>query len=323
MPRKPLEYNAQLIERIDLTEKLAIFRVRPDASWRGAQNGGIPDFDSGQYATLGLNNEKDSEKGPVLRPYSIASPPEEKQFLEFYVRYVDFPTSDNPLTHLLWELMPGDRLYLGPKIVGHFTLAGNIAPDDPRLKVFVAAGTGLAPFVSIIMSCLRRGEDPGRFAVLHGARVPQDLGYREDLQKVFDTAPRRYMPTISRPHMSQGWSGDIGRVETFFDDEKLSDMERRLGMEEGELRPERAVVYVCGLYGTIHNTLVRLMRRGFVPNDRKIRKALGLEQLPATLFFEQYDSEPVLDLKNEEEMQRLLRETPFAKTNEEDREVSS
>jgi ferredoxin--NADP+ reductase len=313
---KPVEYNAILLDRIDLTEKLAIFRVKPDPTWGPAGDGQIPEFEGGQYAVLGLTNERDPDKGAVLRPYSISSPPEEKRFLEFYIRYVDKPASESPLTHLLWKLKPGDRLHLGRRITGHFTLAKTVGPDDPRLKVFVAAGTGLAPFVSIVLSYLRRGASPGQFAILHGARLPEELGYREDLQRIFRELPSRYLPTVTDRSICSGenpcWAGDIGRVETFFDDEKLSLVEARLGLEEGELTPQRAVVYICGLYGTIHNTLVRLLARGFVPNDRAIRQGLGLHDEPASLFFEKYDDVPILDVSNKAEMEKLLAETPFA-----------
>lgn len=308
---KSLQYNAVLHERIDLNEKLAIFRIRPDETWGGENKGQIPDFEGGQYLALGLNNEKAPEKGAVLRSYSIASPPEEKRFLEFYIRYVDRPATENPLTHLLWALKPGDPVYLGPRITGHFTLAKTVGSEDPRLKVFVAAGTGLAPFISIILSYLRRGVPPTHFAILHGARQPQDLGYREDLQRVFREVPQRYLPTVSDE--PKGWTGEIGRVETFFDAEKLSDVEARLGLQEGELTPQNAVVYICGLYGTIHNTLRRLLCRGFVPNDPTIRKGLRLSEHTPSLFFEKYDDAPILDISNTEEMEKLLAETPFGK----------
>lgn len=309
---KPLQYNASLVERVDLTPRLALFRIQPGPNWGRDGEGQIPDFEGGQYCTLGLNNDEQSDKGSVSRAYSVASPPEEKRWLEFYIRYVDQPASDNPLTHLLWKLRPGDPLWLGPKIVGHFTLAKTVGEDDPRLKVFVAAGTGLAPFVSMILSWQRRELPLDRFAVLHGVSHPEDLGYREDLQTIFADMPSRYLPTVSRPAQTQGWTGQQGRVETFFDTEKLGDLEQRLGFAEGEFVPERAVVYICGLYGTIHNTLVSLLRRGFVPNDRTIRRDLGLESVPASLFFEQYDSVPVLDTKNREEMARLLADSPLA-----------
>ena len=309
---KPVNYNSTLTERIDLTDKLAFFRVKPDPDWGKQGDGRIPDFEAGQYVVLGLNNQREPDKGSVLRSYSIASPPQQKDYLEFYIRYVDHPASDNPLTHLLWEIRDGDRIYLGPKITGHFNLVRTIGPDDPRIKVFVASGTGLAPFVSMVLATLHRGGFADRFAVLHGASFPADLAYADLLREVFKDLPDRYMATISRPHLAPDWTGDTGRVETYFSEEKFGQVERRLGLAPGGMSPERCVVYICGLQGTIQNTLMGLMRRGFVPSDRAIRKGLGLDDLTPSLFYEQYDSTPILDLKNRPEMESLLAQTPFA-----------
>ena len=311
--RKSLPYNATLVGRVDLTDKLSILRVQPDETWGPAGDGTIPEFEPGQYISLGLNNLEDEEKGAVQRAYSIASPPEEKRWLEFYIRFVDQPASDNPLTHQLWKLKAGDRLFLGKKIVGHFTLAKSIAPDDTRLLVTVAAGTGLAPFYSMVASARNRGQDVRRFAVLHGVSYEADLGYRRELEELFREAPGLYMPTISRPAQCPGWTGATGRVESHFaDPDKLAALEERLGLGVGGLVPERAVVFICGLTGTIQNVLLSLLRRGFVPSDRALRKALGLTDLEPTLFYEQYDSEPILDVSDPENVARILADTPFA-----------
>lgn len=299
---KSLKYNATLVWREDMTDTLAIFRLQPDAAFENASAGSA--FEPGQYAVLGLNNEADLSKGYVRRAYSIASPPSETRWLEFYIRYVDQPTSNNPLTHLLWGLKTGDRIWVGPKIVGKFTLADTVGRDDPRLKVFVAAGTGLAPFVSMVKQIADDLPDnapiPDDVIILHGASHPHDMAYKEDLEVMLNQLQRRYFRTISRPHLHPDWSGDTGRVETFFDVEKLVDLEARLGREPGFLTPETSVVFVCGLQGTIAQTLIRLFRRGFVPNDRKIRQALKLpDHLAPSLFFEQYDSLPILDLQDD------------------------
>lgn len=309
--QRSVTYNATIVERIDLTPHLAIFRIKPDAGWASDAGAEFPDFEGGQYAVLGLNNMADPDKGSVLRPYSIASPPEEKRYLEFYMRYVDQPESKNPFTHLLWKLGPGDRIHLGRRITGHFTMSNTVGEHDPRLKLFVAAGTGIAPFVSILASCIHRGLDPRQFAVLHGVSRPNDLAYRDEIEAIFNRLPSRYNPTVSREHEAGEWKGRLGRVETFFDSDQLSVLEERLHLPKGELLPARVVVFACGLYGTIHNTLVRLLRRGFVPNDKRIRDALGLNDQPASLFFEQYDKAPVLNIDNQAEMEKLLAETPF------------
>lgn len=308
-----LKYNATLVGRVDMTNTLAIFRVQQDTAFENEDAG--PAFEPGQYAVLGLNNEADLSKGYVRRAYSIASPPSETRWMEFYIRYVNQPTSNNPLTHLLWDLRVGDRIWVGSKIVGKFTLANTVGRDDPRLKVFVAAGTGLAPFVSMVRQIANHLPDnaplPDDLIILHGASHPHDMGYQEDLEMMMNQLKRQYFQTVSRPHLHPDWSGDTGRVETFFDAEKLVDLEARLGREPGFLTPETSVVFVCGLQGTIAQTLIRLFRRGFVPNDRKIRQALKLpDHLAPSLFFEQYDTLPILDLQDDRLLNSIRESMP-------------
>jgi ferredoxin--NADP+ reductase len=309
-----LEYNAAIVSRDDLGDTLAVFRIRPDG---GASPEGsvVPDFVAGQYAVLGANNERETEKGSVRRAYSIASPPEEKRWLEFYIRLVTNPTSNNPLTHLLWDMHKGSRLWLGPKLTGKFTLADTIGEADPRLKIFVAAGTGLAPFVAILKQFENSNTIPGSdslpFVILHGASHPHELGYKDDLELTMNHVAQRYFPTVSRAHQHADWLGDTGRVETFFNAEKIEALESRLGFSLGYISPENCVVYVCGLQGTIAQTLTALFRRGFIPDDRKMREALQIApETAASIFFEQYDTIPVLDLSNREFLEELRKSLP-------------
>lgn len=292
---KPLTYNATLVERIDLTPLLAILKVRPDAPLTGD-----PSFIPGQYLTLGLNNEASPELGSVLRPMSIASAPEETEVVEFYIRYVSHPESDNPLTHLLWETRAGDRLFMTARVKGHFTVHHTIGDDDPRLRVCVAAGTGLAPFVSMVRSLHLSGRDAdlARFAILHGASYPDDLGYREELEGL-ERHGLRYMASISRPKESPDWQGDAGRTEDYFLPERLAELDERLGLGAGGFSPDRTAIFICGLQGTIGQTIIRMVHRGFVPDNRKLRRALEVpDDVPASLFFEQYDTTPVIDVND-------------------------
>src|SRR5690606_25274096 len=153
-----------------------------------------------QYVALGLNNA-DSALGPVRRSMSLASAPEQKDGFEFYVRYVRHPESDNPLTHLLWKARVGDRMFMTRKPVGKFTLPDTMGTSDPRLKILVAAGTGLAPFVSMARSEVLRDDtvDLSSWVILHGASYPADLVYADELAGYAEKNGLRYFRTISRP----------------------------------------------------------------------------------------------------------------------------
>jgi ferredoxin--NADP+ reductase len=202
-------------------------------------------------------------------------------------------------------------------VTGKFTLRDTVGTGDPRLKVFVAAGTGLAPFVSMVRSHHLRdaAADFGKYLVLHGASYPGDLGYRDELESYVARHRLKYRVTVSRPQESAGWTGDTGRVEDYFLPERLSELEGWLGLAPGGLQPARAVVYICGLQGTIGNTITRLVSRGFVPEHRKIRRALGVpDQVPASLFYEQYDTTPVIPIDDESFMAPLREQMRAALT---------
>jgi ferredoxin--NADP+ reductase len=295
---KPLEYNATLVERIDLTDALTVFRVQPDQP--PAER---PWFTAGQYCVLGCNNAEKPELGSVRRSMSIASAPEEDGPIEFYIRWVAKPESENPLTHLLWKIKNGDRMYMRPVAAGVFTIKDTVGADDPRIRVMVAAGTGSAPFVSMVRSELRRNPsaDLSKWVLLHGASYPSDLGYRDELMALTDRNKLRYWGTVSRPKEAPDWRGDTGRVESFFEGARLDDLEKRLGLPAGGFTPKNVVIYICGLTGTIQGTIIPLLDRGFVPDFKRIREALGVPpEIKDSVFYEQYDTEPVINIKDPE-----------------------
>jgi ferredoxin/flavodoxin---NADP+ reductase len=293
---KPLEYNATLTERIDVTDALTLFRVTPDQMPEKK-----PWFVPGQYCVLGANNAEKPELGSVRRSMSIASAPEDDGPVEFYIRWVAKPESENPLTHLLWKLKTGDRMYMRPVAAGVFTIKDTIGVDDPRIRVLVAAGTGSAPFVSMIRSELRRdpSADLSKWVLLHGASYPGDLGYRDELMRLVETNKLKYWGTVSRPKEAPDWRGDTGRVEGFFEGARLDDLEKRLGLPPGGFNPTNVVIYICGLTGTITGTIIPLIDRAFVPDFKRIREALGVPaDIKDAVFYEQYDTEPVINVKD-------------------------
>ena len=290
---KVLEYNARVVQRVDHTPDLSSFITRQDEPLDGD-----PAFVPGQYVAIGLNNTARPELGSVRRAMSITSAPEEVGVLEFYVRRVSKPASENPLTHILWELEEGDRLFVSRKPVGRFTLEDTINRPE-ALKVLVAAGTGIAPFVSMVRSRRLSSKTPDMrdLVLLHGASYPEDLVYRQELEDAASRFGLQYFSTISRPSEAKDWQGAVGRVEDFFLPQRLEALETKLVQGAGALKPGRAGVLVCGLQGTIAESIKRLAARGFMPHDRKIRGALELEH-PASLWWEQYDNEPVIDLED-------------------------
>ena len=262
--------NAALAGRRDLGAGLALFRIAPDAPVR---------FEAGQHTTLALPGPE----GAILeRPFSVASPPSARE-VEFLVRRQS--RRDDDFVETLFALVDGARVSLGPTFDGEVTIERTVGRDDPRARILVAAGTGIAPFLSIV----RAAGDDGRTVVLHGARDPDEFAAHEIFESILGG---RYVRALSGG--APAWRGFRGRVETFFDPGRIDAVERAAGLRAGELDPSRAVVFVCGFRGTIAGTLLRLRERGFVPDGSGARRALGIPADAApSVFFEYYEEEPL------------------------------
>ncbi len=160
-------------------------------------------------------------------------------------------------------------------------------PEDSRDLVFVASGTGLAPFMSMIRKLKENYSSPSchlatrRIYLIHGVSIQSHLGYGEELEELaFETKRDRsrklllfYFPTISRPFMDSSWTGLKGRAETLLElpsvqnagPANLEDSLRSL--LSSILQPESHAVYVSGHPGTIEKVVDTLALRGFRLNS--------------------------------------------------------
>ena len=113
------------------------------------------------------------------REYSLISPPSDKT-MNICVR----DTGTGNFSSILASAKPGWEFHFtGPH--GHFLFR----PSE-RIPVFIATGTGIAPFVSMTRSGL------SGFILLHGVQTARELYYEQLLR---DKA-RLYIPCLSRHH---------------------------------------------------------------------------------------------------------------------------
>ena len=207
-------------------------------------------FEPGQYATLGLMG---TEGKLVRRPMSISSSADDLSEYEFFIRLVD----SGGFTPLLWERKVGDPIDIkGAK--GKFLLQ-----DDGRQALFVASGTGLAPFISMIETLRGRGQARD-VVLLHGVSQDRDLAWREQLSQLANGGgfPLRYAGTVSRPQTSPEWRGLTGRVEAIVAGQ----------LDEHGLNAENTTIYVCGNPDMITTVDEIALGRGFAPEQ--VRKEL-------------------------------------------------
>jgi CDP-4-dehydro-6-deoxyglucose reductase, E3 len=136
----------------------------------------------------------------LRRAYSIASSPEVRP-IELCVKIVD----GGPGTQFLYKLRPGDTFKaLAP--YGAFTYNANKA----RHACFVATGTGIAPFRSMVMSNAFREHPPLSAQVLLGVRTEDELMY---LDNAGGFAQVQYIKAVSQP--TPTWNGFKGRVTDY------------------------------------------------------------------------------------------------------------
>ena len=253
-----------------LKEDLVIMRIVPNEC-------PVPDFEAGQFLTLGLPNPANDGK-IVRRAYSIASHPENKEYIEFVIRWVRKPLPGR-LTTQIFNAKEGDEiLWLKPtgKALGINQKLPNGEKDIRRI-ICIGGGTGLAPFVSFAQH-LHDTKDKREIIVLHGASYVDELSYKdlltsledESIAKGKDKWNFKYRAAISRPQewFNRSWAGQIGRVETFLRPRgvDMSPLEELIG---DRITQENTIFYVCGWQGTIDGVMDFLKPKGFITEHDK------------------------------------------------------
>jgi ferredoxin--NADP+ reductase len=221
------------------TDSLFSFRVSRPASLR---------FRSGEFVMIGLMGDNGK---PLLRAYSIASPSWDEE-LEFY----SIKVPDGPLTSKLQHIKVGDEIILRPKPVG--TLVHDALLPGKRMW-FLATGTGLAPFASL-MRDPETYEKYEQVIMMHTCRTVAELEYGRRLVESLADDPLigemvagklLYYPTTTREEFHH-----MGRVTDNLSSGKVF---TDLGLPPMDPATDRAMV--CG--SLAFNVDVKAILEGF------------------------------------------------------------
>lgn len=166
MPQ-PVRLRATVEDVIDHAAGLRSLILRPERK--------VPRFLPGQFLHFALDHWDPSCHWPDSRPFSIASPPEQRDRLRVTVSKV------GPFTTRLMDTEPGDEGWIKLPY-GEFVVANRSGTP----AVLVAGGTGVAPFASLITS-VSPIEMP--VTLLYGARRPDLLIYREAVEMASERQP--------------------------------------------------------------------------------------------------------------------------------------
>src|SRR6201996_5550176 len=169
-------------------------------------------FAPGQYLTL--RTTMDGEE--VRRSYSICSGPDDGE-LRIAVKKVDGGAFSSWAAD---ELKSGDELDVMTP-TGRFGIA--YAPDQARVYVGFAAGSGITPILSIVKGVLAR-EPLSRFFLFYGNRSAGGMLFREALEELKD----RFLQRLSVFHVISGEEQDIPILHGRLDGDKVRVLLRAL-----------------------------------------------------------------------------------------------
>ena len=205
-------------------------------------------FVAGQWLSF-KTNKPDGEE--ITRAYSIASPPGEDNRLALCLNRVQ----DGFMSNFLCDMKVGEEISCqGP--FGDFTLRPPL-----RDTVFIATGTGVAPFRSMLHWLLA---DPVRhqdkqLSLLFGNRTEGDIYYHEEFLELGARHVNfHYLPTLSRG--APEWQGRRGYMQ-----------EHLPGIVQGR---NDMHAYICGL-------------DKMVKANRELLKGLGWDR--KSILYEKYD----------------------------------
>lgn len=157
------KYKAKVTEIIQDTHNIKLFRVVFD---------GLKELEflPGQFFMLSKEDFKNEKGFMIKRAYSIASSPENKDYVEFCMK------KEGIFTNMMFEIPVGTELILeGP--AGRFILNEEHKKKD---IVFFAAGSGIAPLMSM-MRRLRYEKNNKNIFLFFGFRNADDFIYKNEI----------------------------------------------------------------------------------------------------------------------------------------------
>ncbi len=237
------EYECVCSDIVDLTYDMKLFRLE-------LQDPPTMDFVPGQYVQFLCPRYKGSPE-EVYRAYSITSNPKEKNIIDLIIRRVP---NGICTTYCFDHLRAGDTVKVnGP--YGDFRLSGSDAA-----MVWIAGGSGMAPFVSILHQMQNEGIKR-RVTYFFGGNQVRDLfllNRMKQFEKELDNFT--FVPTVSAPADDEQWHGQKELVTEVVRRE-MSDVSDHEG-------------YLCGSPGMIDAAV-------------KVLKSMGVSE--ERIFFDKFE----------------------------------
>ena len=202
-------------------------------------------FEPGQWVSFVLPNEGKE----LRRSYSIASPPDGDAALR---------RRRDPRRRRARDRRSSTRCSRGRWSPSSVRRASSPARAvDPPPSLFVATGTGVTPFRSMLSAAVAAGDRTPTW-LLFGVRCEEDILYRKELGALAEEhAHIRFIPTLSQP--GSEWTGRRGYVQTHV---------RELFEELAAASERPPHAYVCGLERMVGSVRELLRKEMGLPREQ-------------------------------------------------------
>jgi CDP-4-dehydro-6-deoxyglucose reductase, E3 len=199
-------------------------------------------FKAGQFISFNLTPPGGERL--MIRPYSIASPPNESDRITLVFNRVQGGRGST----YLFNLREGDVVaFEGPQ--GSFYLR-----ERMRNVLLVATGTGIAPIRSMLLDLANNGY-AGTATLYWGLRSQRDVYYQQEFEALAVRYPNvSFAIALSRPEA--GWEAYAGRVTDLVDARVTS--------------VKNLDVFLCGNHAMIRDVTEIIRTKGLCPIYREI-----------------------------------------------------
>ncbi len=208
----------------------------------------IPPFASGQFNMLYVF-------GVGEIPISISGDPARRRPLVHTTRAV------GTVSKAMRELKPEDVIGVRGPFGSHWPIERALGKD----VVIVAGGIGLAPLRSAMYQVISQREKYGKVVLLYGARTPEDILYRREVEHWRAHFDLEVYVTVD--NATGKWRGSVGVVTRL--------------IPRAPFDPLNTVAMICGPEVMMRFTAVELEKRGvateniFVSMERNMKCAIG------------------------------------------------
>jgi len=188
-------------------------------------------------------------------PISISGDPTRPQILVHTVRQV------GAVTRAICALKRG----AGLGVRGPFGQPWPVVEAVGQDLILVAGGLGLAPLRPVLYYLLAHRDKYGNIVLLYGARTPEEILYRRQLEQWRARFDMEVWVTVDRA--SESWRGSVGSVTRL--------------IARAPVDPLDTVAMVCGPEVMMRFTIVGLLQSGvapesiFVSMERNMQCAIG------------------------------------------------